>query len=48
MSLFANYEAEFAFLPNSMDLHRSSTPSPFHRRNPPYPSYSNIEAVKLL
>lgn len=31
-----------------MLLHRSSTPPPFHRINPPYPSYYDMKAVELL
>lgn len=31
-----------------MLLHRSSTPSPFHRINPPYPSYYDTKAVELF
>jgi len=51
MPLFANYKAEFSFLPNSMkccSTGRSSTPPPFHRINPPYPSYYDMKAVELL
>lgn len=48
MPLFANYNAEFAFLHNSMKCCCKGLPLPHFSELKKYPSYYNTKAAELL